>query len=110
MLDPKTSENSCTQVGKLIISLIRQATPFLGEHLETLLKSVLSKMQSSNTLLVQQSLIMVFAHLMHTKLDAVLSFLSNVPGPTGEPGLNFLMTEWVYKQNSFSGPYECKVR
>ncbi len=66
-------------------------------------------MQATDTLSVQQSLIMVFAHLMHSKMDAVLLFLSNLPGPTGRPGLEFLMTEWVSKSTMFAGMYECKV-
>lgn len=110
MLDPKTSENSCSFIGKLINTLIRQTAHVLGDNLESILKAVLSKIQSSNILLVQQSLIMVFAHLVHSRMDAVLAFLSNLPGPTGKPVLEFLMTEWVSKQNSFVGPYESKIR
>jgi hypothetical protein len=109
MLDPKTSENSCSFIGKLINTLIRQTAAVLGDNLDLILKAVLSKMQSSNILLVQQSLIMVFAQLMHYKMDAVLTFLSNLPGPTGQPVLDFLMTEWVAKQNLFVGPYDCKI-
>ena len=110
MLDPKTSENSCSFIGKFINTLIRQTANVLGDNLDLILKAVLSKMQSSNILLVQQSLIMVFAQLMHYKMDAVLTFLSNLPGPTGQPVLEFLMTEWAMKQNSFVGPYDCKIR
>lgn len=52
---------------------------------------------------------MVFAQLIHYKMDPVLTFLSSLPGPTGQPVLDFLMTEWVAKQNSFVGPYDCKI-
>lgn len=110
MLDPKTSENGCTSIGKLINTLIRQTAHVLGENLDFILKAVLSKMQSSNVASVQQSLIMVFAHLMHSKMNEVLTFLSNLPGPTGKPSLEFLMTEWVSKQTLFIGQYECKIR
>ena len=109
MLDPKTSENGCSFIGKLINTLILHTAHVLGDNLESILKAVLSKIQSSNVLLVQQSLIMVFAHLIHSKMDAVLTFLSNLPGPTGTPVFEFLMTEWVYKQNSFVGTYESKI-
>lgn len=110
MLDPKTSENSCSFIGKFINTLIRHASHVLGDNLDSILKAILSKIQSSNVLLVQQSLIIVFAHLIHNKMDAVLTFLSNLPGPTGKPVFEFLMTEWVSKQNSFVGSYETKVR
>lgn len=110
MLDPKTSENGCSFIGKFITTLIRCTGNMLGENLDLVLKAVLSKIQASNILLVQQSLIMVFAHLIHSRMDAVLTFLSGLPGPTGKPVLEFFMTEWVSKQNSFVGPYECKIR
>lgn len=53
---------------------------------------------------------MVFAHLIHTQLDPVLEFLSNVPGPTGKPALEFVLTEWCSRQHIFYGAYEGKVR
>ena len=57
-----------------------------------------------------QSLVMVFAHLMHTQMDAVLEFLYTVPGPTGKPALEFVLTDWVARQNMFFGHYDSKVR
>ena len=80
MLDPKTSENSCSFIGKFINTVIRHTAHALGDNLDLILKAVISKMQSSQVLLVQQSLIIVFAHLIHAQMDNVLIFLSNVPG------------------------------
>jgi hypothetical protein len=57
-----------------------------------------------------QSLVMVYAHLIHTQLDAVLNFLSTVPGPTGQSALQFVLTEWCSRQHLFYGAYEQKVR
>ncbi|RNA14456.1 importin-9 [Brachionus plicatilis] len=109
MLDPKTSENSCSFIGKFITTLIKNTANILGENLDLILKAVLSKMQASDVLLVQQSLVMVFAQLIHSRMDDVLTFLSGLPGPTGKPVLEFFMTEWVSKQNLFVGPYDSKV-
>ena len=52
---------------------------------------------------------MVYAQLFHSQLEAVLQFLSNVPGPTGNSALHFVMTEWVSKHSNFYGSYETKV-
>lgn len=109
MLDPKTSENSCSFIGKFITTLIKNTANILGENLDLILKAVLSKMQSSNIPLVQQGLIMVFAQLIHSRMEGVLTFLSGLPGPTGKPVLQFFMTEWVSKQNIFVGPYDSKI-
>ena len=51
----------------------------------------------------------MYAQLVHSQLDAVLTFLSSVPGPTGNSALHFVMSEWVSKQHLFYGSYETKV-
>ncbi|XP_054640223.1 importin-9 isoform X2 [Dunckerocampus dactyliophorus] len=55
------------------------------------------------------SLIMVFAHLVHSQLEPLLDFLCSLPGPTGKPALEFVMTEWMSRQHLFYGQYEGKV-
>ncbi len=64
---------------------------------------------NNNFIILLQSLLMVFAQLIQTQLVAVLNFLSSVPGPKGESGLHFVMTEWVSRQQMFYGSYENKV-
>lgn len=109
LLDPHTSEFSATLVGKLITTLICKAGDGLGDQLELLLRAVLSKLRSADTLSVIQSLIMVYAHLFNTQMDAALNFLDSVPGPTGQSALHFVMTEWVARQQMFYGQFERKV-
>jgi len=53
---------------------------------------------------------MVYVHLINTQLDAVLNFLSTVPGPTGQSALQFVLTEWCSCQHLIFGAYEQKVR
>ncbi len=77
-----------------------QAGSALGAHLELLLRSVLSKMQSTSSLSVMQSLLLVFAYLLQTELEAVLRFLSQVPDPTGQSALSFIMREWLARHVS----------
>jgi hypothetical protein len=52
---------------------------------------------------------MVFAHLAHNQMPALLNFLSSVPGPNGEPALEFVLKKWVHRHNVFYGAYENKV-
>lgn len=56
-----------------------------------------------------QGLVMVFAHLIHSQMEAVLEFLSGVPGPTGKSALHFVLVEWCARQHLFYGAYENKV-
>lgn len=66
-------------------------------------------MQRTETPTVMQSLLMIYAHLINSEFDAVLNFLSTVPGPTGESALAFVLSEWVNKQQLFFGNYDRKV-
>ncbi|KAL2717247.1 importin-9 [Vespula squamosa] len=109
LLNPQSSEFTATFVGRLVTTLIRNVGSTLGENLDLLLKAVLSKMQRAETLTVMQSLIMIYAHLINTEFDAVLNFLSTVPGPTGQSALAFVLSEWVSRQHLFFGRYERKV-
>ncbi|XP_058802875.1 importin-9 isoform X2 [Phymastichus coffea] len=109
LLNPQSSEFTATFVGKLVTTLIRKAGNSLGENLDLLLRAVLSKMQRTETPTVMQSLLMIYAHLVNSEFDAVLNFLSTIPGPTGESALAFVLVEWVSKQQFFYGSYDRKV-
>uniref|UniRef100_A0A8C8JKP3 Importin N-terminal domain-containing protein n=1 Tax=Oncorhynchus tshawytscha TaxID=74940 RepID=A0A8C8JKP3_ONCTS len=110
LLDPRTSEFTAAFVGRLVSTLIARAGTELGEQLDQILRAILSKMQQAETLSVMQSLIMVFAHLVHSQLEPLLEFLCSLPGPTGKPALEFVMAEWMSRQHLFYGQYEGKVR
>jgi len=110
LLNPVGSEFTASFVGRLITTLIQKAgIERLGTDLDALLKAVLSKLQGSETLSVIQSLVMVYAQLIHTQLNAVVNFLCSVPGPNGETALEFVLSQWVERQFLFFGAYETKV-
>lgn len=111
LLDTRVPEGCATFVGKLITSTIQRGAESLGdEKVHLLLRSVLSKLQKSESSTVIQSLILVFAHLMNHNLENVLEFLGSLPGPSGaSSALEFVLTNWLNKQCSFYGVYESKV-
>lgn len=109
LLNPLNTEYTATFIGRLVITIITKAGNFLGGHIDMLLKAVISKMQLVESLSVMMSLIMPFAHLILIQMDAVLNFLSTVPGPTGEPAMNFVLTHWLSRQHLFYGQYERRV-
>lgn len=108
-LQPMTTEYTASFIGRLVITLITKAGSYLGENIDLLLKAVISKMQLVESLNVIMSLVMTFAHLILIQMDAVLNFLSTVPGPTGEPAMNFVFAHWLSRQHLFYGSYERKV-
>lgn len=109
LLNPMSSEFTAAFVGRLVITIVLKAGNLLGENIHLLLKAVISKMQLVETLSVAMSLVMTFAHLAVTQMDAVLNFLSTVPGPTGEPAIQFVLAHWLSRQHLFYGVYERKV-
>ncbi|GIY31004.1 importin-9 [Caerostris extrusa] len=109
LLDPKTPETASAFVGRLTSLLISKASNIIGEKTELLLRAVLSKMQQVEALSVNQSLLMVFAHLINHQVEPILGFLSGVPGPGGESALEFVMSVWCQCHSLFFGAYERKV-
>ncbi|XP_049847541.1 importin-9 isoform X3 [Schistocerca gregaria] len=109
LLNPASTEFTATSVGKFVVTLISKAGNILGENLDLILKAVLSKMQRAESITVIQSLIMVYAQLIHHQLEPVLNFLSSVPGPTGQSALHYVLEEWSYRHSYFCGDYEVKV-
>ena len=109
LLNPMSTEFSASFIGRLVITLITKAGSFLGDQIDLLLKAVISKMQLVESLNVVMSLVMIFAHLFLIQMDAVMNFLTSVPGPTGEPAMNFVFSNWLSRQHLFYGTYERKV-
>lgn len=110
LLNPMSNEFTATFVGRLIITIVTKAGNLLGDNIQLLLKAVISKLQLVEALNVVMSLVMTFAHLIITQMEAVLNFLSTVPGPTGvEPAIQFVLSNWLPRQPMFYGTYERKV-
>uniref|UniRef100_A0A6A7FW59 Importin-9-like n=3 Tax=Hirondellea gigas TaxID=1518452 RepID=A0A6A7FW59_9CRUS len=109
LLAPSMPDGAATFVGRLVTALIHNVSQHLGDSLHMLLRSVLSKLQSTDTLSVVQNLVVVFAQLINNKLEDVLSFLCSVPGPEGDSALSFVLVSWCSKQHTFYGSYERKV-
>ncbi|XP_058460644.1 importin-9 isoform X2 [Malaya genurostris] len=109
LLNPMNTESTAAFIGRLVITIITKVGNLLGENVDLLLKAVISKMQLVESLNVIMSLVMIFAHLILVQMDAVLNFLSTVPGPTGEPAMTFVFVNWLSRQHMFYGSYERKV-
>ncbi|XP_050093062.1 importin-9 [Anopheles aquasalis] len=109
LLNPMNTESTASFIGRLVITIITKVGHMLGDSVDLLLKAVISKMQLVESLNVIMSLVTIFAHLMLLQLDAVLNFLSTVPGPTGETAMSFVLANWLSRQHLFYGQYEGKV-
>ncbi|KFB37528.1 AGAP011156-PA-like protein [Anopheles sinensis] len=109
LLNPMNTESTASFIGRLVITIITKVGSLLGDSVDLLLKAVISKMQLVESLNVIMSLVTIFAHLILLQLDAVMNFLSTVPGPTGETAMCFVLANWLSRQHLFYGQYERKV-
>ena len=111
LLDPRINESCSTFVGRLATVLITKAGQFIGnDNIHLLLRAILVKLQSTETLSVIQGLLLVFAHLINYDLNSVLDFLSSLPAPNGtQSALEFVLQNWLSRQHLFFGNYEKKV-
>lgn len=101
ILDPICIEHASLRVGRLIITLINKAGSVLGTSIHFVLRAILSKMNRVETMDVWESLLIVFVYLFYTEVDAVVSFLTSIPGPTGVSALEFVLIEWLNRQVYF---------
>lgn len=108
LLNPMMNTDA-PSVGQMVITLIAKTGTYLGENIYLLLKAVISKLQTVNDWDFNMNLIMIFAHLFLTQMDALLNFLGTVPGPTGESAITFIFNNWLSHHGSFYGFYCRKV-
>jgi hypothetical protein len=109
LLDPSLSEFSCSFLGPLVIVLIKQVGSVLGDHLETIVRSVLSKLHTVQSLTVTQSLLTVLFYLVHTQLESTLDFLEQVPDISGRSALEYVLILWVSKHDGFFGKWDTRL-
>ena len=86
-----------------------QVGSLLGDHLESIVCSLLSKLHSVVTFTVVQSLLMVLVYLVHTQLEATLSFLERIPDVSGQSSMVFVLQEWTSRHSSFFGKWETRM-
>eukprot|EP00047_Mylnosiga_fluctuans_P022920 m.129227 g.129227 ORF g.129227 m.129227 type:complete len:1009 (+) comp9427_c0_seq1:1767-4793(+) len=103
LLHPDQSDSAAVFVGKLVRVVISKAGARLGEHLKTLLVSVLNRLQLAKTSMIIQSLVLVFAQLLHSSLDEVVLFLQETQS------VEFLLGSWFEHYESFFGNLDCKL-
>ena len=111
LLNPRLDESCSAFVGRLITIVITRANQFIShEDTHRLLRSVVVKLSSCETLSVVESLILIFAHLIYYELPPILDFLSSLPAPNGkQSALEFVLINWLNRQHLFYGCYENKV-
>ena len=79
----------------------------MSDLLESTICSLPSKLHSVATFTVVQSLLMVL--VMHTQLEATLSFLEQIPDVSEQSSMVFVLQEWTSYHPSFFGKWETRM-
>ncbi|ORX95566.1 ARM repeat-containing protein [Basidiobolus meristosporus CBS 931.73] len=108
LLHPSQSESAALFVGDLIAKLIQKGGDRLSPIIPDLLKAVTLRLAEAQTSTFVQSLVLVFAHLIHINADTVVDFLASFD-INGKNGLDILMQAWCDNCEFFSGFYAIKV-
>ncbi|KAF5285289.1 hypothetical protein FQR65_LT13279 [Abscondita terminalis] len=106
VLDPHKMEFACKQVGRFFITAMHTLGPQLDQHFSFLLRGVLSSMQRAKTIPVEESLLIIFAYLFYYHLEAVINYLTLIPGPDGRSALAFVLDRWLLKNYIYGGKYQ----
>ncbi|RKO89834.1 armadillo-type protein, partial [Blyttiomyces helicus] len=108
LLHPSQDESASIFVGDLITQLIKHGGDNLVAVLPDLLTAVTRKLEMAKTSLFIQTLVMVFAHLIQTRMETVIDFLSGLT-IENKNGLAILLNAWCENFADFQGFYSIKV-
>lgn len=104
LLGPSVDDNAAAEVGGLAAELVEKAgSERLGPYLLQLLRAVAIRLASATEAQFIQSLILVFARLSLVNAKEVLDFLGEVQLPSGQTGLEVVMSKWLENSVNFAG-------
>ncbi|KAJ3043965.1 Importin 9 [Rhizophlyctis rosea] len=108
LLAPQQTESGSIFVGGLITKLIQMGGNELAPVLPDLLRAVAERLSTAQESFFIQTLVLVFAHLIHSHMETVLDFLSNLQ-IGGRSGLDVFLNSWCDLSKDIQGYYSIKV-
>lgn len=108
LLDPNVDDDGAMYVGKLILKMI-QLVSATGSVVPQILNASLPRLAKTSSHSLIQSLILVFARLIHLNPQLTMDFLMSTKIPDGSSALAFVMKIWLEYQTSFYGSFQTKV-
>jgi hypothetical protein len=114
LLQPGLEDQAVGNVGGIITALFTTVGHQLQSQVtEVIIKAAINRLAQAESLSLIQSLILVFAKLVHDHMDAVIGLLANydLKNKNGDKlnALHLLLQKWVEYQNVFFGNYRLKV-
>lgn len=112
LLDPELESSGSFFVGNYILQLILNLPSQMGQHIRDLVSALVRRMHSCGIAGLKNSLLLVFARLVHMSVPNVGQFIDllvAIPAEGSENSFAFVMSEWVKQQGEIQGSYQIKV-
>uniref|UniRef100_A0A803KVA8 Importin N-terminal domain-containing protein n=1 Tax=Chenopodium quinoa TaxID=63459 RepID=A0A803KVA8_CHEQI len=112
LLDPDLESSGSFFVGNYILQLILNLPSQMGQHIQDLVSALVRRMQSCEIAGLKNSLLLVFARLVHLSAPNVGQFIDllvSIPGDGDRNSFAYVMSEWVKHQGEIQGSYQIKV-
>uniref|UniRef100_A0A7C9ER53 Importin-7/11-like TPR repeats domain-containing protein n=2 Tax=Opuntia streptacantha TaxID=393608 RepID=A0A7C9ER53_OPUST len=112
LLDPELESSGSFFVGNYILQLILNLPSQMGQHVQDLVCALVRRMQSCGIAGLKNSLLLVFARLVHMSVPNVGQFIDllvTIPAEGSENSFAYVMSEWIKQQGEIQGSYQIKV-
>lgn len=112
LLDPELESSGSFFVGNYILQLILNLPSQMGQHIRDLVCALVRRLQSCGIAGLKNSLLLVFARLVHMSVPNVGEFIDllvNIPAEGSENSFAYVMSEWIKQQGEIQGSYQIKV-
>lgn len=101
MLKPETNEATAVFIGNFIIQIFKNLSPKIDTDI---LMGIIEKLYKCRIPSIVQSLIIVYARLVHSNLKPIVGFLSET-SHNNRISLKILLDKWLLHQPLFRGKY-----
>ncbi|KAJ6726479.1 IMPORTIN-9 [Salix purpurea] len=112
LLDPDLESSGSLFVGSYILQLILHLPLQMAIHIRDLVGALVRRMQSAQIVVLKNSLLLIFARLVHMSLPHVEQFIDmliGIPAQGYENSFVYVMSEWTRQQGEIQGAYQIKV-
>jgi hypothetical protein len=101
MLKPETNESTAVFLGNFIIQIFCKISPKIDTDI---LMGVVEKIRKCRIPTIVQSLVLIYARLIHTNADKIIQFLSET-SVNNRISLKVVLDKWLLHQPLFRGNY-----
>ncbi|XP_057528607.1 uncharacterized protein LOC130807420 isoform X4 [Amaranthus tricolor] len=112
LLDPDLESSGSFFVGNYILQLILNLPSEMGQHIQNLVSALVRRMQSCEIAGLRNSLLLVFARLVHMSTPNIGQFIDllvSIPVDGYSNSFAYVMSAWVKQQGEIQGSYQIKV-